>query len=333
MCKDPSVLSIILLIKYAINIIRTIVPIILIILLAIDLSKGVIDPSDNKIKKVIINRFVMCLLIFFVPFFVNIAISFVSSDKYSENDCYKNAEMSTIESLRETEKAGKESYKEKVKYNNEKARAAEKEELEKRNAAASNYKEEPSSSSKPKSSTSFNPNGNSSSSSSSKSNAKVNKNNVCFYAQGNYSNTKYDGISGATIASHGCGPTSCAVIACTLKGDKSYTPVRVTKEICNMKNACFSSGTSLYALIDWLKKEGFTAYYVSGKSTAREDFNKTLNNGGMILIYITGHYYVLYGYHDGYLDVVEVGDSSKNKKPQKYEDVIKPMKGYIIVKK
>ena len=64
--------------------------------------------------------------------------------------------------------------------------------------------------------------------------------NIHYYMQGDYQQS-YGGIAGATIASHGCGPTSLAIVISSITG-KDHDPVEITNYVCS-HGGCTDGGT------------------------------------------------------------------------------------------
>ena len=87
-------------IKIALNAIRLIVPIGLIVMTVLDISKNVINTDEKDSMKKIGNRLIAAVIVFLVPTIVNIIIGLVdvalgsgagSNYEYNLSDCWKNA--------------------------------------------------------------------------------------------------------------------------------------------------------------------------------------------------------------------------------------------------
>lgn len=86
-CPYPDLAPIFSLIKYIISIVAVVVPIILIVLGTVDLSKAVMSKDENEIKKnqsIFIKRCIYAVLIFFVYTLVVFVMGLVS--KYIDED-------------------------------------------------------------------------------------------------------------------------------------------------------------------------------------------------------------------------------------------------------
>lgn len=106
-CTNPEILKVIYFFLLIVDIVKIVIPIILIILGIIDFSKSVVI-SDEKVQKKSLNLFLKRLLygilVFAVPWIVEvvaIALGNVLGDKDTVNftDCLENANAETIEKL------------------------------------------------------------------------------------------------------------------------------------------------------------------------------------------------------------------------------------------
>jgi len=96
-CEIPVVLQIIYFIKILINLIKFIVPMGLIVMVSIEVAKGVIggEKEVSKILKASGNKILAAIIIFLVPTIVDFSIGLV--DKFtSYESCWANANASTI---------------------------------------------------------------------------------------------------------------------------------------------------------------------------------------------------------------------------------------------
>ena len=110
LCEESNVLSVILYLKEIINVIQIIIPIILIIMCAVDLGKIMLNPEDKKRPK-IFKRMVAAVAVFFIPTILNIVLDAAGQKNYTATDCWTNANTSTINTLRAIEKDEKEADK------------------------------------------------------------------------------------------------------------------------------------------------------------------------------------------------------------------------------
>ena len=117
-CETSNVLQIFYFINMLVKILCYVVPAILILMLTIDIFKNVMSGEDNVIKnnmKMIVKRTIFAVAIFFVPMIVNISFGLLGNMNVSAAKCYNNANLSTIQSLKEKEAKEYEEYKAKKK--------------------------------------------------------------------------------------------------------------------------------------------------------------------------------------------------------------------------
>ena len=105
-CNTSGVLRIMYLIKTLINVIRFIVPIILIIMLIYDLPNNVIKPNEKDGINKIVKRVVAAVIVFIVPTVVSLVISLIDyalengdDTNYKLTSCYTNANMECIKNI------------------------------------------------------------------------------------------------------------------------------------------------------------------------------------------------------------------------------------------
>lgn len=106
-CIDGSLLNIMRLVRLVIKVLQIAVPVGLILMGTIDMAKSVIAGDEKKIKeaqKPFVKRIVAAIIVFLIPYIVNIAINLVVSDASDWRNCWN--------------KAGKDDYN-KINYNND----------------------------------------------------------------------------------------------------------------------------------------------------------------------------------------------------------------------
>ena len=114
MCESYSFLSVIVLIKYIINILQIGVPIILIFYISFDLIKALVANDDKIMKKALTTsgkRLFYAVLLFVVPSIINLIIGILDTSIDSKNaflNCYNNASMEKVEALKVKEQNLKE---------------------------------------------------------------------------------------------------------------------------------------------------------------------------------------------------------------------------------
>lgn len=99
-CSDYGIALYIHILKNVLNIIHIVVPIVLIIMLAINFTQLMMDPDDQKkIKKNSMkNKFIATILVFFIPYLMDLFINLISysglvSEDFSLTACYKDSEI------------------------------------------------------------------------------------------------------------------------------------------------------------------------------------------------------------------------------------------------
>lgn len=101
-CNTTGFLRIMYLIKVLLNLIRFAVPIILILMVALDLFKNVINPKEKEGMKKIVNRIIAAVIVFFVPTVVSLVLYLMDyvldnkSEDYKVSSCYTNANTTCI---------------------------------------------------------------------------------------------------------------------------------------------------------------------------------------------------------------------------------------------
>ena len=111
-CENSNVLKIILFIKTLIEIVKFIIPMLLIIMVSLDLGKGIISGNEkqSEIIKASSNRILAAVIIFLLPTIVNLVMVLVD-EKTSYESCWANAEISIIKKYELLEEQQKEEKK------------------------------------------------------------------------------------------------------------------------------------------------------------------------------------------------------------------------------
>lgn len=91
-CNDYGLANILASIKEALNIIHIIVPILLIVSLAIGFIQLVINPDDKKKPKMVFTKIICAVLVFFLPYLVNLSLSLLDGEAYQLSACWKSSE-------------------------------------------------------------------------------------------------------------------------------------------------------------------------------------------------------------------------------------------------
>lgn len=93
-CIDGSLLNIMRLVRLVIKVLQIAVPVGLILMGTIDMAKSVIAGDEKKIKeaqKPFVKRIVAAIIVFLIPYIVNIAINLVVSDASDWRNCWNTA--------------------------------------------------------------------------------------------------------------------------------------------------------------------------------------------------------------------------------------------------
>lgn len=333
LCEDSNLLNVILFIKYLINIISIIAPIILILTVSFDLMMLVIDPSKKENVNKIFMRIVAAIVIFLLPTFIGLLGSLTGNKNYKNNSCFKNANRETIEALKTREEARRLEEKQSIKLKQleaktkreEKARILEKKRKEKELEAKERQEKEEAERQNRIPSKEYGP--------------EV-KNGLCYYNQRDYKNVSYPGKKGGTLASHGCGPTSCAVVGCTMLNNKKINPVIAMNWLCGQRNCCYPGGVLNACLTGYLTSIGLDARGPINKHSGSErEIKHALRSNKMIIIRVGpgifttgGHYFVLVGINNkDMIEIAEVDDRAKNSRLWSYDEINPSLKDYIIV--
>ena len=165
-----------------------------------------------------------------------------------------------------------------------------------------------------------------------------------YYYSSNVQVQQYTGSSGkpATIASHGCGPTSLAIILSSFE-QREINPMTVTQQVCSA-GGCYSSGSSYGTLATVAQTYGYKTQFVS-RSGDISKVTDALASGDSLVIALMGkgtftnggHYIVLTGTRsDGSVSVADPASRTRtNKKWYSMNLVVEEAKdsGFLIITK
>lgn len=176
---------------------------------------------------------------------------------------------------------------------------------------------------------------------------------IWYYNQGDYDNYYYStnvqvqqftGSSGkpATIASHGCGPTSLSIILSSFQ-DREINPMTVTQQVCSA-GGCYSSGTSYGTLATVAQSYGYKTQFVSRSGDISKVTNALATGDSLVIALMGpgtftsgGHYIVLTGTRsDGYVSVADPASRTRtNTKWFSMNLVVEEAKdsGFLIITK
>ena len=77
-CDTLGFLQVMNLIKTLLNILRFVIPIIVILMLIMDLTKNVINPNEKEGMKKIVTRVSAAVIVFLVPTIINLIVYFIN---------------------------------------------------------------------------------------------------------------------------------------------------------------------------------------------------------------------------------------------------------------
>lgn len=312
-CENYSFLSSILLIKRVIEVVCLLVPVILVLAAGIALAKIVFNPNIQMTKKdvkKIANKFIAAAAVFFVPLLVSLLMTLLGETSVLETECWTNANNEAIavyKSNKEVEDQvqrelddSKHAEAEKVRKDVEAAREKAREENEKKNEdEIKKYQ----------------------------GTGGILIGDVVYYNQGDYGGSPYG--SYGTIASHGCGPTSAAIVASTFLKPEVHDPIEATNWVC-AHGGCTSSGSYFGTLAEYLKSLGIQGSELYSWNDANiEKLNEALLTGDSLAIILVhepgnscpftngGHFLVITGMQNGEYTIAdpESRDRTKNTWP------------------
>lgn len=319
-CTNSNILSVISLVKSILEIICTIIPIILMVMITADISKLVINPDDKNqrtVMKLIGGRTIAAIAIFFMPTIINIITSNLGTTNLAEMSCWKNANTETIALYAAQEEEAKRLAAEEIEAAKGSARV-ERELLAQERERLRQVEEEKS---------------------------QTVANYIKPYYQKDYPHVQHHPACG-TIAACGCGPTSAAVVATAFLGEPGNDPVSAKNEICGVYNACGSYGTGWQGVISYLRGKGLNVSAVSYNDSDAKIIN-TLKTGKELIIVVVadrgvcsnaftslGHFFVLSGVADnGQIEIVEVNSRERTSITWPIREITKCMNGAIYVSK
>lgn len=304
-CTDYTFLSSILLIKEILEFICLIVPIILILFAGVDIAKivyGNITTSKKKINT-IIKRFIAAAVIFFIPSLVSLFTNMLDITNVFDTDCWKNANVDSINVYRAKKEAEDQAQKDKDRKEQKEAERIRADiEKAREEARQKNYKLYLEEMKKRGASGNFD-------------------GTIVYYCQGDYPNVPYG--SYGSIASHGCGPTSTAIIASSFLGKEGNDPETVTNWVC-AHGGCTSGGSYYAPLIQYMTEKGLKASeaFTLDESTSGK-LNSALEAGNSIAIILVheigncpftngGHYLTITGIENGEYKVADPASRARS---------------------
>lgn len=344
-CTNSNLLSVISVVKFLLDLICTIIPIILIIMVTFDIAKIVISPDEKTMSGVssaLARRMIAAVAIFFVPIFVNIITTRAEKTNYNNTSCWKNANTVSIERFSALEKEAKKTEELKLKTAKEEAKAIRetlaKERENERLKAEAKAKDEASrtSATTPVATPATN---------TSNYDLLASRNKIKYYYQTDYLGEPYGNIKHKTMVSSGCGPTSVAVVATAFLGEAGNDPITVKNWICK-QGGCSNNGTYWQQMKDYLTNRGLKVEAIWNKTAnVNTSFRNALADNALIIILVRdnghcsneftsgGHYFVLTGLtSDGKVEIAEVNSRSRTARKWNMSELTRCMNSAAIVR-
>lgn len=309
-CSDSNFLSVILLVKDILEIISIIVPIILIIMLAIELCKIVFGDEKivPKVTKSILVKVIAAVAIFFIPTIVNIFLGMLDQVKFSGSACWLNANSTTIAEFKAIEEANKLQEQEELGRASEEAKA-ERERVEKIREEARKENEKKAEEERKKNEN---------------KNGGIELGNVIYYNQCDPSFGSHLYYSSCGDICHcGCGPTSSAIIASTFLGASGHHPIDAVNWICS-HGGCTANGTYASKNAEYLKSLGLNVSQEYSYSSNRQFLLDQMATGKYLAIILVhnntgrniftggGHFFVITGVKNGEFTIAQPSRPQQN---------------------
>lgn len=316
-CESSDVLSVVSLVKYLIEVITTVIPIVLIIMISLDVSKIVINPDEKTVKEVskkITSRAMAAVAIFMIPMIVTLVTNNLGVDNLQKTKCWSNATTESISYYRAKEKAVEQIEKEEIAVEKEANRIATEirnQEREKRRLVVEEQSKDINNFIKP-------------------------------YFQGDYRNEPWPGCS--SMARCACGPTSVAVVATAFKGEAGNDPVSVKNWVC-ARGHCGSYGSG-WGILDYLRNIGLNAtqpiYKHSGTNSEIMDALRSQRKLVIVLVHNNGrcdteftsggHYFVLTGIDSSNnISIVQVSSRAQTNRKYDINHITKCLTAYSLI--
>lgn len=98
-CTDVEILNVLTIVKSIIEFVTIVVPVILTVFIMVDIIKTIAsqDVDSKKLFKSISKRAIAAVIIFLIPFILQLVLSIIPDGKFKYLDCYENAEKETVE--------------------------------------------------------------------------------------------------------------------------------------------------------------------------------------------------------------------------------------------
>lgn len=93
-CANPALGTFLLIAKRILQIIQIVGPIVLIVSLVINFTKGTVNPEDKKINKKVINSVIAIFVLFFIPILINMLMGALG-ENFTVSECWNNIDKNS----------------------------------------------------------------------------------------------------------------------------------------------------------------------------------------------------------------------------------------------
>lgn len=161
------------------------------------------------------------------------------------------------------------------------------------------------------------------------------KNKIAYYNQNDYKSYPYGNYG--TIASHGCGTTSMAIVISSFLG-REVSPVETTNWACS-NGYCTSSGSSHSVIPGLAAQYGLNSTNEISSSSNLQPVVDALASGNSLVVVLaksgeftnSGHFLVLTGVDaSGNISVADPASRKKTEKTYTLDFLINPTQGHIV---
>lgn len=94
-CSDYGIAMFLYIMQNALELIHLVIPILLLVMATIQLTKMMISPDDKKSPKSLLNKFIAAVLVFFTPYIINLTLGVIqiaTNNSFEIASCWESAE-------------------------------------------------------------------------------------------------------------------------------------------------------------------------------------------------------------------------------------------------
>ena len=95
-CSDYGIAMFLYIMQKALELIHLVIPILLLVMATIQLTKMMISPDDKKSSKSLLNKFIAAVLVFFTPYIINLTLGVIqiaTNNSFHLASCWESAEV------------------------------------------------------------------------------------------------------------------------------------------------------------------------------------------------------------------------------------------------